>query len=251
MGHLSTYWTVPTGGWSVDIDTGGGPTTVTLPAGEYAGVEAVLTSLQTLINAAFTEDFTLSLALSETVRTGYVTIDMVNAGNYSLVWNSTDLRDALGFTGDLSGANSYTGTATPLGLWIPDCQCAAYYGNSDGGHRVVMMTQTRSGTGIVKTIVESSYVEHPNITWSHVSAPYARQDRETGGSVSFERWWYETQTGLSYAWFPSGSTVVVYTDSDSSSLNHYKLLWDGTSRMERVVPDWDYLYPVTIRGIVQ
>jgi hypothetical protein len=247
-GHLDAEVTVPTGGWAVSANTGGGATAVTVAAGTYT-LASIMTAFQVALNAAFAEDFLVTSNISETTRTGYVTLDMVNAGNWTLNWTSTDFRDYLGFTGNLTGANSYTGTVTPQGLWIPDCEVSAYYGNSDSGHRVVMMTQTRSGTGIVKTIVESSFVEHPGFTWSHVSAPYARGDRETGGSVSFENWWYQTQTGLVYSYFPAGNGVAVFTNSSGNAVGSYKLLTDGTTRMDRTVPDWDYLFPITVRGV--
>lgn len=41
------------------------------------------------------------------------------AGNFTVTWDSTALRDLLGFTGDLSGASSYTATNVSPLLWSP------------------------------------------------------------------------------------------------------------------------------------
>ncbi len=249
LGHLDAYPTVPTGGWPVSVNTGGGATTVTIPAGTYEGVSALLTEFANQLTTTMAEAFTVTIALTETTRTALVTIDRTAAGNWTLTWTTTALRTLLGFTGNLSGANSYTGTNPCLGIWAPDCQSAPYYGNSDPGYAVRMMTQTRSGTGIVKTVLESTFYENPEILWSHVSAPLARTAREGSGTTrSFESWLEYTQAaGLTG--FTVGSKFSWYPSSDSASHYNYRLLWDGTSRLERAVADWDYLWAVRVRGI--
>lgn len=41
------------------------------------------------------------------------------AGNFAITWDDTNLRDLLGFTGNLSGASSYTAPAVSPLLWSP------------------------------------------------------------------------------------------------------------------------------------
>jgi hypothetical protein len=249
-GHLSTHYTVPTGGYAMALNVSGA-VTATVPAGTYAGIVALMAAVKSALDTAATATFTVTINTTETVRTNLVTIDLTSGGgNWTLNWTDTELRDALGFAGNLSGANAYTGTLPVPGMWTPDCPVAAYYGNTDPGHTVAMMSQTRSGTGRVYTVVESEYVEHPEILWSHVSAPYARETRESTTN-SFERWRRDTQLGALEI-HPAGSTVRWTPDSDTVATNYdYSLVWDGTTRMERVDPAWDYLWRITVTGIQQ
>lgn len=228
-----------------------GAVTATVPAGTYAGIVALMAAVKTALDAAASATFTVTINTTETVRTNLVTIDLTSgAGTWTLNWTDPELRDALGFAGNLSGANAYTGTLPVPGMWTPDCPAAPYYGPSDPGHTVAMMTQTRSGTGRVWTIVESEYVEHPEILWSHVSAPYARETRETT-TVSYERWLRDTQLGALEI-HPAGSSFRWFPNSDSVGTNFdYALLWEGTTRFDRVDPSWDYLWRIAIRGVQQ
>ena len=42
-----------------------------------------------------------------------------DSSTFSVTWNDTDFRDILGFTGNLSGANSYTATHRARYTWVP------------------------------------------------------------------------------------------------------------------------------------
>lgn len=59
-------------------------------------------------------DNTVRLSLS----TGKVTFDF-QGHTTTITWSDTALRDLLGFTGDCSGASSYTGTYPMRYLWLP------------------------------------------------------------------------------------------------------------------------------------
>lgn len=247
-GHISAYYTVPSGGYVMSVNLGGGPVNATVPAGTYAGIVALMAAVRDALQTATATSFSVSINTTETVRTNRVTIDLTGSGGvWTLDWTDPELRDALGFAANLSGANAYTGTLPVPGVWTPDCPSAPYYGNSDPGHTVAIMSQTKSGAGRVYTIVESEFVEQPEISWSHVSAPYARETREST-TVSFERWLRDTQLGAleihpagsSFRWTPDSDTPGAYFD--------YALVWDGTTRMDRAVAEWDYLYPIRIRG---
>lgn len=247
-GHICAYYTVPTGGYAMAVNIGA-PVTATVAAGTYAGIVPLMAAVDSALETATGGTFTVTINTTETVRTNLVTIDLTSgAGNWTLTWTDTELRDALGFAGNLSGANAYTGTLPVPGMWTPDCPSAPHYGNSDPGHTVAMVSQTRSGSGRVYTVVESEYVEHPEILWSHVTAPYARETREST-TVSFERWLRDTQLGALEI-HPAGSSFRWTPDSDSpGSSFDYALLWDGTTRMDRAVPEWDYLFPIRVRGV--
>lgn len=57
-------------------------------------------------------------AAAVTMRANF-RVRLASSGVFTVTWNSTVLRDLLGFTGNLSGSSSYTATnASPL-LWAP------------------------------------------------------------------------------------------------------------------------------------
>lgn len=50
---------------------------------------------------------------------GFVTLDDNGGANFTITWTDTALRDLLGFTADLAGANSYTASRKIRGAWYP------------------------------------------------------------------------------------------------------------------------------------
>jgi hypothetical protein len=91
--------------------------TKTLPAGTYylrsPGSEAngLLQKLELLTGT------TITLDDDSMTSTGRVTI--FTDTTFTWAWSSTWIRDLLGFTGDLSGADTYTGTKHAESLWLP------------------------------------------------------------------------------------------------------------------------------------
>lgn len=59
--------------------------------------------------------------------TGLVTISFV--GVETIVWNDTDLRDLLGFTGNLAGSDTYTADNTLRYVWRPSTGLSDYPGD--------------------------------------------------------------------------------------------------------------------------
>ena len=98
----------------------------------YLSVDA---SLQSVTGSRYLYHPTGSLSILDAVRAamvaaGYAGASAVltrdrrvklasGAGNFGITWDSTGLRDLLGFTGDLSGAASYTATNISPLLWSP------------------------------------------------------------------------------------------------------------------------------------
>jgi hypothetical protein len=83
---------------------------ITVENGTYA-------SILTLAKALFSSGYTVSFVTSGSTA-GHITIS--HTTNFSINWTDTELRDILGFSGNLSGANSYTGTYRPKYMWISD-----------------------------------------------------------------------------------------------------------------------------------
>jgi hypothetical protein len=250
-GRLETQITVPAGGWSVSLTVTaiGGPVTVTVAAGSYYPL-ALLSTFKTQLDAAFGGDgvFTVSGSWGES-GTGFVTISHT-VETFSFTWTSTDFRDCLGFTTNLTpAATSFVGTRSAQGVWLPGAVLAHERGSTDTGHYEVVMPQTVSPLGVVKTLAGSVRVRLPPITWSHVLRASALRAADSSGvTMSLERWWFQSQAGgLSY--FRAGAPVNVYTNADTPTLlGDYKLIWDGKPVLRRVDPAWDGIWTVVIEG---
>jgi hypothetical protein len=98
-----------------EIGIGPGPQAIAIPAGWYATPADVESALEGAIGAiwggADVDAPTLAL------QTWYITLGV---GVFDLVWLSDDLREYMGFTGDLTGAASYTSDGTVGSSWYPE-----------------------------------------------------------------------------------------------------------------------------------
>lgn len=92
-------------------------TNVTATAGYYflrgyTGETQLLEHLQAVTRTAKS-----SSTLTFSYTNGRVVL--ADSGTFTVTWVNTTLRDNLGFTGNLSGANSYTATNAPRYVWRP------------------------------------------------------------------------------------------------------------------------------------
>ena len=125
--------TIPTGGYSVTIseDAGARSSVLTIAAADYylatagTGSRSLLAELEyqldndtTLLGA-----YTVSLSdNSDSTSTGKVTITLDSGASSFAVssWNSSTLRDVLGFSGSESGSTSLTGDEHAEYLFLPN-----------------------------------------------------------------------------------------------------------------------------------
>ena len=102
-------------------EDGGGAVAKALTTGTYGSILTVLDEFEDLLQSGGVEaDFVVSLTSDLYVS---IALQDGNGGGevFDLVWTDTDLRDMLGFTGDLTftGAQTHTATMTPSHLWFP------------------------------------------------------------------------------------------------------------------------------------
>jgi hypothetical protein len=251
-GRLEAQITIPVGGWSVSVAITavvGSPFTVTVAAGTYYPTD-LLSTFQTQLNAASGADgvFTVSGSFGES-GTGLVTIAHT-VETFTITWSSTDLRDALGFTGTLTpAALTFTGTRNAQGVWLPDCQLFAERGTNDPGYIQSDRTESVSPRGDVYALKFQHRTVLPMVRWVHVTKPRAKVVSETTVGASFEQWWrYTHNAELSY--FAVCPPVRLIWDADTSATYHeFRLIGRNTTEMPRVVEGWDGLWTVEIRGI--
>ncbi len=101
--------------------------TITTTAGNYyikgytgESTNQLVEHLQAQIRASSLGTSLASATVDLNEGTGQITINFATGGTeIGITWTDTDLRDLLGFTGDLSGADSYTATNQCRYIWRP------------------------------------------------------------------------------------------------------------------------------------
>lgn len=244
---------VPTGGWSFDLADGDGTHAGrTIAAGTYSPT-TLFAAFVAELNAASANTYTGSIDNGEG-GTGCATFANADADVTDVTWTSTDLRDALGFSGDLPGGGTelgprtFTGLHGMKGLWLPDCPTSGTYGAQDPGHTEGGVAQTISALGVTKTWVGPARVRQPGLKWSHVTAARARQAAESGAPRSWERFCREVLRG-SLSYFRAGGTVrVVWDTTISGTYTDYRPSVPRTTELARADATWAGLYAVSFEG---
>lgn len=187
--------------------------TVTLPAGEYFW-PTLITALEAAILAATTDVYTVTVDDDTDGATGRVTIATA-AGNFDVTWTSTTIRDLLGFAGNLTGDDTYTGTSHAKCLWLPNCgpsnltspdtTSTTVYGKpvADG-------KTSKSPSGYTRATVYSTRYEG-SLELHYVIGKKAWRAFEEVTGESFEQFWLDgIGLGRSVRYYPDRSSDASY-----------------------------------------
>lgn len=216
-GRLEGFMTMPTSVSASVTNNGGGPTTVNFTAGSYT-----ITSLCTHIQSALTSQrapssgsWSVSVSTGSS-GTGKVTISM-SSGTFSITWSSTDLRDVLGFTANITSQTSSTGSNNARGLWLPDCPVTiSNGGDPDSAPKTTDMRGVQSPYGVVTSYLNASFYGHDGLNYSHVARNKAWKTAESTTYESLQSWIDDTQFGAGHSWFSVGSPFLAYWSSNGS-----------------------------------
>lgn len=210
-GRLEAQITVPSGGWDVELDDSSSAT-ATVAAGTYY-LTSLASTLKTALDSASAagETYTVSIDHGEGGG-GKVTIS--NTGtNFSLTWTDTDLRDALGFTGTVSGDSSHTGSNHARMLWLPDVVKITPYGDQDDGTEMTNARATQNSS-TVKVIYGKRWQEMSGLRWRGVSHARCRIAGESTTNESFEKFWRDGILGEGPGG-TAGGPLRLYWDADT------------------------------------
>lgn len=225
----------------------GGPYTVTIAAGSYFPT-ALLSTIQTQLDAASGADgmFTVSMSKTDETGTGIVTISHATQ-TFTLAIPAT-FRSLLGFSADLTpAALTFSGTACMRGVWLPDCSIDSTYGR-EAGHTELDRSTTLTPTGAMSGLVYQSRRFHPEFRWSHVSRARAREAAETVVGQSFEAWFLDTHGGR-YSYFATCPHVRVYDDSTNDTTpGTFALTIPTDTAAEKSAAPWHGLFAIVIGG---
>lgn len=221
-GRLESRITVPSGGWSVDIDEGGGAVTITVPAGDYyhssadSGSRDLLAEFQKQCNdsGSLANTYSFSIAAGEG-QSGKVTLSA--DGSFSVTWSSTDLRDVLGFEsdGDLASASSHTSSEAARSVWISDSTYQTLNGGDSSwqGWQISNLRAMVNDAGYFYALGGQKRTE-TQITWPAVSRERTWKANETVTNQSFEKFWEDGILGEANWSSRPGGPVRWYQDAD-------------------------------------
>src|SRR3990167_4661752 len=234
----------------------GGPTTVTMTAGTYVTSSSFITQLATDLQAQLpVSGGSWQGGFEVAADDCFATIQTSNASSFSITWIDTNLRDALGFAGNISSVTAATGTLNVRGAWRPDCPIYIEGGRHRAAPRVTDLRQTRSPTGYTIGHAGNVFYQHRGVTWSHVPNHKVWIVDEGTTHESLERFMIDTQWGLGHTWFSvSSKTRITAHDGNSvggsTATNWW---WQNCRSMESIVrriDQWDGLFSVRLDSIV-
>ena len=159
--------------------------------------------------------------------TGRVTRAASGVTTFSLTWTSTTIRDRLGFTGNLSGAATYTGSKQARFLWLPDVgrtnplspnwSSTSY----EMGQEEIDRTVTRAPTGAARTIGYTRRF-HEHFEWHFITGAKALQGFESLGNESYQLFWRDVlSVGKRFRYHPdrtSDSVLWTWEADDAGNL---------------------------------
>lgn len=256
LGRLEAFLTVPVGVTVAATNGGGGPTTVTVPAGSYTAT-GLAAAFQAALNTSRPSGWTVSISTSAT-GTGKVSISC--SSTFSITWTSTDLRDALGFTANIvSAATTQTAANCARGLWMPDAPLTLD-GDTARAPIVSDLRTTVSPTGYTYGLSGTRFYRHKNLRWSHV--PKARVwevEAIAAGTPrnSWETWFLQTQIGGVAAWLSAASRFELYDHNGTELGADYAVSgWFVGGGLAAIEPrrsgnsDWVGLWEIAIPEVV-
>jgi len=257
FGKIEGQITVPTGGWTGSVNDGGGADVFTVAAGTYyhsspgSGAADLIATLELALEAATGSGWTCSIAAGEG-GTGLVTI-AINSGTASVAWTSTDMRDALGFTGDMGAAASHVSPRQARSLWLPDCPIVSPYGANDAGTDVAASAHMVSPSGHV-TGVRTARAVASWLRWSACAGAKTRIQLETTVNTSFQKFWRDTIEGTAgWAAQPFGPIRVHWDADDDATYKAYKVAGRLAQTFEptQVSEGWTGLWEINMDRIYE
>jgi hypothetical protein len=165
--------------------------------------------------------FAPGIRLYDGTASAYATVAWSNVTNvttaattFSLTWTSTNLRDLLGFTADISSANTpQTGTKQAKGVWRPNCPLFLAEATTKMAPRVTDLRSTVGPTRVTYSLKGTGGYEHANLSWKYVPKAQVQESAATYANASWEQFLKDTQWAEGHSWFSTGSLVQIYDEN--------------------------------------
>jgi hypothetical protein len=237
-GRLEALIRVPTGGWAGTIDDSdaAGAVVWTLAAGTYYLPELLVALAAALNLAAPADTITVAVSNSET-GTGKVTI--TSSGNGTLEWTDPELRDLLGYTGNLTlvAATANTAANQACSLWLADCPYDADNEIGDWlGWRRTDAATVMSAAGAVFARVGQSH-RRARLFWTAASRHKAVEANESTTNESFEKFLYDGVWGFA-SWGQPTGPIRFFPDADEGVYVEYAVVLPREFAPQKFVDGW-------------
>lgn len=232
---------------SAEFDDGT-PGNLVVVAGDYYLTD-LISEIESQIQA-ISAGWSISIDYGEgSSATGRITLDCSN-DPFSVTWYDTDLRDLLGFTGNISAVSDpQTAAGAAQGLWLPGVVKSTRHGDNDGGTITSDLRSTVSPTGQVYALAGNSFRVLDGVRWDGVLASRVRTNRESVANESLESFFVTTQLGSTL--FPTLAPVTFYRDADDANTAiEGRFLFPGDFDPNLLVPGWTGRYVIEMPRFV-
>jgi hypothetical protein len=213
--------TVPTGGYSMTVtDSGGTKSVIVLAAGSYYPNSPAGTSILATIGTALTADstlagtYTLTSDDTTTTATGKTTLTVTGGGaNVQVTWDSTVLRDLLGFSASLTGAATYQSPKSCQYMFLPNVKRAnPMVPEGQIGSPMTDGTFTLAPSGKTKTLTFATRYRD-RLEFRFLSGTKTWTCYEVVANESLQSFWLKTiGLGLPLRYYPDRTDDTTYAD---------------------------------------
>lgn len=238
-GRLEARISVPAGGWDVSINGGGGAVTANIPVGDYFFSEFLVAVADAFDTADPTGGWTVSANIGETGN-GLVTIN--SGGTSSITWTDTEVRDILGFAGNVSGSDEHISSDHALPVWIPGCPKWTPYGDAVFDMMSDLRQTIAPSGGGIKTLVGNTFECLENVRWDMVSNARAIGTDTFG---SWQHFWRVTMLGR-FAYITPGAPIRFFWDADDIAYTDVQIVARSSSSLTPKIEGWTGFYTVEI-----
>ena len=175
-------------------------------------------------------------------------VNMNRGSTFTVTWTDTALRDILGFTGNLSGASTYTAPNQHRYGWYPDSPISERDGDErQAGVRTSDTQVMRAPGGQVNTITFAEFVDRTfSLGWiAKERAMAVPTDTQTTAARvknrSYEEFWQQVgKPGRRFRWYPDATLQVGDVVDNAGAPFEYKFNEEaaktGTSALDRSSP---------------
>jgi hypothetical protein len=180
-------------------------------------------------------------------------VRLADPTGFNLTWNTNPLRDALGYSSNVSGGTtSVVGSNHAPGVWLPSTLGkSSRHGDHDRGKLVSDFRQTVGPVGTVHGLFSQFHYALEGIAWEGVPASRAKEHREVITGESFESFFKAVGLGWAYEFIPTNTLVRLYWNADVvSEYIDGHLLWPPTYDQNSMIPGWVGRYNIALPPLI-
>jgi hypothetical protein len=173
----------------------------------------------------------------------------ITAGSsYTITWTDTELRDLLGFTGNLSSASSHTADNVSPALWSPGYEALPTSPYGTDGYDIPDTLVLSSPSGLTTTMVTHFTATHQELAWDVIPQARVWTSSEAGGE--YKRLWSDYliagERVTHYQSVNEDETATTTAATLGTGLGPYKLRSINPQWFSRRLDPTDRLWRITL-----